>query len=505
MPSALVMIPYLMVLQLLTCITGKHVIMLPMPFKSHIEYHSIVAQAIIKLGHEVWIAVPDSLLPMASGSFSNIHLVPYTIPFDIEAATIMNFPEHYFRGESVNYDELEMIMKNHCKRLLRNHTMFKLLKAIKPDFVVIDNLSFVYLLVILPYKLGVPFAFVGSSYDPIAQRVPFSPAVTPLPVFPYSDHMTFFQRVKNTVVFLKQCWTYRDKYEDAVADFAPEKPAIPVDMLVARAEIWLVEMDHILDYPKPSMPNVKFIGGTVKGPPSTLPDEFKTFMDTASDGVVVISFGDYVLNLPVDISNKLFEVFDNLPMKIVFRSNLTSRNPSKVLISSSIPQNDLLAHPNTKVFVSHCGKDSQYEALYHAVPVVATPIFYDQPYNAERMRVKGLAEVINLRTCTVDKMTAAILQVANQPKYKHAISATSRLFRQQFHIPVDVAAFWIDHVMMYGGAYMRSAGQDMSMHEFLIFDVIAFLIVTFCFLFAVTFYTVLLIYRHVLCRKSKTE
>nr|KAG5713515.1 hypothetical protein BaRGS_025063 [Batillaria attramentaria] len=73
------------------------------------------------------------------------------------------------------------------------------------------------------------------------------------------------------------------------------------------------------------------------------------------------------------------------------------------------------------------------------------------------MRVKGLAEVLDLRTCTVQEMTAAILKVARDPSYKHAITAASRLFRQQFHVPVEVGARWLDHVMKYGGAYMRSA------------------------------------------------
>ena len=484
---------------------AKRVIMLPMPFESNIDYHDKVARALTKLGHEVWMTVPVNLAEKDRQGRDNLSVVLYDTPFDIEERTMPRLPERYFQGLSANYDELETIMKEHCERILKNHTFFKTLQHIRPDFVVIDNLSLVYELAILPYKLGVPFAFVGSSYDPIAQRVPFSPAVTPLPVFPYSDHMTFFQRVKNTVRFLRQCWTYKDAYEDAVARFAPEKPNIPVDMLIARAEIWLVEMDHILDYPKPSLPNVKFIGGTVKGPAGPLPEEFKSFMDVASEGVVIVSLGKYVLSVPTEISDKLFEVFESLPMKVVFKSNLTSPNPAKIMTARWLPQNDLLGHPNTKVFVSHCDKDGQYEALYHAVPVVATPLFYDQPYNAERMRVKGLAEVLDLRTCTAGEMRAAVLKVARQPRYKQAIAAASRLFRQQFHLPVDVAARWLDHVMKYGGAYMRSAGQDLTMHEFLIFDVIAFLTVAFVLLFAGLVYAGLMVYRHVCCRKKKTE
>jgi UDP:flavonoid glycosyltransferase YjiC (YdhE family) len=96
----------------------------------------------------------------------------------------------------------------------------------------------------------------------------------------------------------------------------------------------------------------------------------------------------------------------------ICRSNLTSPDPRKIYVSPWIPQNDILGHPNVKAFVSHCGKNGQYEALYHAVPVVAVPIFGDQPYNAERMRVKGFAEVLDLRESTVDEMVSTIMQVS---------------------------------------------------------------------------------------------
>ena len=36
-----------------------------------------------------------------------------------------------------------------------------------------------------------------------------------------------------------------------------------------------------------------------------------------------------------------------------------------VKIVSWLPQNDLLAHANCKLFVTHCGSNSMYESVYH--------------------------------------------------------------------------------------------------------------------------------------------
>ena len=159
----------------------------------------------------------------------------------------------------------------------------------------------------------------------------------------------------------------------------------------------------------------------------------------------------------------------------VFRSNLTSPDPSKILTSTWLPQNDLLGHPNTKVFVSHCGKNGQYEALYHAVPVVAVPMFVDQPYNAERMRVKGFSETVDIRSVSADELKDVITKVATEKRYRQAISRASELFRIEFGVPMETAGFWLNHVMKYGGGHMRSAGQELRYYQLLGLDVLMFL------------------------------
>ncbi|PVD26865.1 hypothetical protein C0Q70_12013 [Pomacea canaliculata] len=179
--------------------------------------------------------------------------------------------------------------------------------------------------------------------------------------------MSFLQRVLTTVLHVFYSVVDGFSYKDAVSRYAPEMPFLTIDMLVARAEIWLVETDHILDYPRPSMPNVKLIGGTVTGPGKPLPPQFKSFMDDAKEGVVIVSFGSYVLSPPEPITQKIISVLQDLPFKSVFRSNISSPNSKKILTSSWIPQNDLLAHPNTRVFVSHCGEICilSYDYFHH--------------------------------------------------------------------------------------------------------------------------------------------
>ena len=54
-----------------------------------------------------------------------------------------------------------------------------------------------------------------------------------------------------------------------------------------------------------------------------------------------------------------------------------------------IPQNDLLGHPNTRVFVTHVGMNGMVEGVYHGVPMVTCPQFGDQHDNSKRVVENG--------------------------------------------------------------------------------------------------------------------
>ncbi|KAL8566587.1 hypothetical protein ACOMHN_054809 [Nucella lapillus] len=454
----------------------KTVVIIPFPYSSHTIYHTNVARALAKKGHHVLVTMPTYLLQRGHINTSGFRVLPYEAIPNLDENTQDVLSKSYFEGKQDNIFDFLRICRDIFDTLLRNETFIDTIEQTYPDFMVIDNLPMFYAMSIIPYRLGVPFAFLGSVYYPPMLRVPFSPADVPISLFTYSNHMSYFQRLHNTLYYMLFA-LYNPSFPiEAVSTYATEMVYLPLDELARKAEIFLVEQDHILDYPKPTLPNVKLIGGTATGPTKALAPDFQPFMDSAKEGVVIVSFGSYVLGIPQHVSDKILQVLLQLPMRSVFRSNLTSPDPKKILTSTWIPQNDLLGHPHTKVFVSHCGKNGQYEALYHAVPIVATPLFLDQPYNAERARVKGFAEVLDLNTCTAEEMKSTILSVANQPRYKQAVAKHSRLFKELYGVPMETAAYWLDHVMEYGGDYMRSAGQQMPFYQYVLLDVFLFIL-----------------------------
>jgi len=67
--------------------------------------------------------------------------------------------------------------------------------------------------------------------------------------------------------------------------------------------------------------------------------------------------------------------------------------PENFVVRQSVPQIDVLNHVD--VFVTHCGMNSANEALHHGVPMIAMPVFGDQPLVAERLVELGVARRVD--------------------------------------------------------------------------------------------------------------
>ena len=258
---------------------AKRVVFIPFFFTSHTKYHTNAARALAKLGHQVWVTIPTYLQEKGYLDVTGFDTITYETLPSVEESALKTLSGKYFEDEQEDFAEFMRICRENSDFILKNEAFTQSIRETNPDLIVIDNIPVFYTTCVIPYRLGVPFAFLGSVYYPPKMRIPFSPAETPINLLPVSNKMTFTQRLSNA--FLYVLFTVFDPVSsDAVARYAPEMPYLTMDTLVlTKAEVWLVETDHILDYPKATLPNVKLIGGAAAGPAKRLPPDFQSFMD----------------------------------------------------------------------------------------------------------------------------------------------------------------------------------------------------------------------------------
>ena len=74
------------------------------------------------------------------------------------------------------------------------------------------------------------------------------------------------------------------------------------------------------------------------------------------------------------------------------------------------------AHPNVKVFISHCGLLSVQEAIYHRTPLVGLPTFGDQPKNAKTIEFSGIGKRLLWDSLTAENFADTIEEVITNPQ-----------------------------------------------------------------------------------------
>nr|XP_017001943.2 UDP-glucosyltransferase 2-like [Drosophila takahashii] len=231
---------------------------------------------------------------------------------------------------------------------------------------------------------------------------------------------------------------------------------------------------------RPLVPAIIEVGGIhVKENPDPLPEDIGQFLDKSTQGAIFLSLGSNVKSHMVkpEIVKTMFKVLSGLRENIVWKwedLKNTPGNASNILYKDWLPQDDILAHSNTKLFITHAGKNSMTESQYHGVPMVAMPMFYDQPVNADVMVKSGSGVAIDFFTLTERSFREAIKEVLENAKYRQAAEKLSALYRDRPLTPKQSVIYWTDYVLRHHGApHMQSPAVHMSIIELHNLDIYA--------------------------------
>lgn len=84
--------------------------------------------------------------------------------------------------------------------------------------------------------------------------------------------------------------------------------------------------------------------------------------------------------MPQEKLNAFLSAFGKLKQKVLWKYEDESLEnlPPNVMIRKWLPQNDILAHKNIVLFITHGGVFGKQEGLYHGVPMLMIPFYGDQ-------------------------------------------------------------------------------------------------------------------------------
>ncbi|XP_042273858.1 UDP-glucuronosyltransferase 2A2-like isoform X2 [Thunnus maccoyii] len=339
--------------------------------------------------------------------------------------------------------------------------------------------------VMLAHYLGLPLVFNarwtvhGEAHFAIA---PSPLSYVPLPPSELTDQMTFLERVKNMFFYTMRMRLYKQTVGPHYSALSTRYfgPDVDYFSLFQAADLWLMRVDFVFEFPRPTMPNVIYMGGFQCKPAKPLPQHLEEFVQSSGEhGVIIMSLGTLIAELPHDLADEIAAAFATLPQKVIWRykGDRPATLGNNTLLADWMPQNDLLGHPKMKLLVSHGGTNGIYEAIYHGIPIVGIPFVFDQADNLSRLKAKGVAKVLDVSELDRKTFQNTIQEILNDPSYRMNMQRFSRLHRDQPMKPLDRALFWIEFVMRHkGAAHLRTESYKLPWYSYHSVDVILFLV-----------------------------
>ncbi|XP_055373914.1 UDP-glucosyltransferase 2-like [Condylostylus longicornis] len=430
---------------------------------SHSIWNNVLVKGLAERGHNVTVIITD--LPRNPKDI--LKNVSYFSVEDVYAGVY----EEVDLKELFDINPLKMGIEfcsycaSNCKATMNSNGFVKFMKTydrkFKFDIILYDFTCGPCLLGLLEYfnyppLVGIsafPFPSFGNSFagghDHPGYITYHSALIDPVNSISdrlYNNFLYFFEAIYKWYVFYPNLdQIVREKY-------------FPKDMKLVRDLEKYVTLSLVNSHPSITPaeslpPNVIEIGGLQLTDPEPLPKDIETFISSAKKGAIFFSLGTNVR--PQDYSDENIEIFLTIMKKFpeynflwkFDADKIKNEIPKNLLIKKFFPQRDILAHPNTKVFISHCGGLSTQESIWYGVPILGLALFGDQIRNIRDAVQKEIALQIDYRSLSVKNLENNLKEILENTKYSNNIKLMSKRFRDRPLKPLDNTIWWIEYVL----------------------------------------------------------
>ncbi|KAM9123741.1 LOW QUALITY PROTEIN: UDP-glucuronosyltransferase 1A1-like [Pangshura tecta] len=472
----------------------------------------VIVEKLHQNGHKIVLVAPETNLFLKSGkNYKDEHVEALMETFGKD-----RFVQQPFLNVVISlYESLALAFQmlfQSCESLLSNKELIRYLEESHFDGILTEPVGICGTIVAEYLSLPSVFFLRGFPCDlkSKATQCPSPHSYVPRIFTSNTDHMTFTQRVQNllhSTLALRACIALYSPFEQLASEFLQKEVTVP--NLLDQGSVWLMRLDFVFEYPRMVMPNMVFVGGLNCAETKHLSQEFESIVNASGEhGFVVFSLGSMVSEIPMKKAMQFAEAFGTIPQTVLWR--YTGEAPPNLANNTKLikwlPQNDLLAHPKARAFITHGGSHGIYEGICNGVPMVLMPLFGDQMDNAKRVESRGAGVTLNVLEMTSKDLSEALNAVINDKSYKENIMRLSALHLDRPIHPLDLAVYWVEFVMRHKGAqHLRPAAHDLNWIQYHSLDVIAFLLAVVLITSFIFLKCCLFCFRKCFCKKGRVS
>ncbi|XP_050082330.1 UDP-glucosyltransferase 2-like [Anopheles aquasalis] len=308
---------------------------------------------------------------------------------------------------------------------------------------------------------------------------PNHPIGYPSIFMPFSEDLSLLQRISSvlfTVWYRFYYYTEEIPAQNAIAISNFGDTISDLRQIEQNADLLLINCHQVLGNVRPVGPTTVHLGGIhQRASVRPLPDELALFLEQSDAPIAYVNLaapsGGLAGRARIE---KLVKTLEQLEVASVWSLNENSvpiNTSARIYQSYSVPQEDVLAHPKVRLFITDGGQINIEDAIQHRVPVVG--ISYSTSYEHYlRQIAKYEAGVISLidfepQSTFMDKLR----DVFTIERYQDNINRLQRLVNDQPQTSMERAVWWIEYVARNGGAQQLRVRQ-LSWFEYLMIDVL---------------------------------
>lgn len=466
------------VLLLLTTAFSKNILFVSIPAHSHT--HPLPGIASTLVGHNLYFAISEKFKPWTT-KFNNSKFIP------LESKVWEQF------GISSGRDYLkhmkEVLMGNLIKGYEDSYDVLeKIFDQVKPDLVVMD--MFQISAMDIAEKRKIPF-ILSTNGAPFVDR-PFLPSfAVPKP----KSQITIKDKLMKVVgpfFLISALYSTFSKFQEIRKRYSGlDVPMFPFHYSESHVCFYqsFIGLEYNIQYPS----NFVFLGGYLDLN-KNIDQDVKPVLEEnlkKKQKTIFIAFGTVVLLHKWQIMNLVKGAVADPKNNLVIGMRKESREFSQVTkeelenlakgrirVFEWVNQQYVLSHPAVDLFVTHSGFQSTLEGIYNEKPMLAHPVFGDQPLNSVKIHDAGIGLYLNTLNYTVQDVSEKIQEILTNPKYKENVKKVNNL-RKSYKL--SRASDIIEDILLNGDSHYFTMDSKISFLERTGMD--ALLLVFFTLLF----------------------
>lgn len=460
--------------------SAKILAIFPVPFKEHQLVYRPLIERLANRGHHITLLTTDPIDLRVAGNGTLVERIQ-----QIDVSFVYNLPILEDLN-TVSLDAKDMLMNifNVMRKIseaeLQHPSVQELIKGHDHFDLVMVEWSGVTLMNAFAHHFKAPLVGITNGGAFINAHEAFGnpnhPVGYPSIFMPFSEDLSLLQRISSvlfTIWYRFYYYSYEIPKQNVIAraNFGSSLP----DLLEIEenADLLLINTYQALGNVRPVGPTTIYLGGIHRK--QTLGDEMSEdlalFLQQAQEPIVYVNLDlDPVMDL--HRLDKIIKALETVDATVVWNWNQGQlvNTSARIYQSYNLPQEEILAHPKVKLFITGGGQRNIEDAIHHRVPVlgVSSSTLLEHYLLQISKYEAGIISLIDFepQNTITDKLQDAFeLEI-----YQTNMDKLNRLLADQPLDSLERAAWWIEYIIRHEGTRHLRAPR-LSWFQYLILDV----------------------------------